>query len=147
MNRRKQQEQRQPPGERRPSRKRIVWGAIVVLLNCVLLFRLCSADKESDSGAKATKEQYWLNYDPDRPVTDILNYDYDNRMIIYRDTGRFSDTPSPTPDEGEKKRIKTMSANPSMTTKTTTKSCTTTFTIEALQNCTFIFSFAKTTKR
>ncbi|ATS10860.1 hypothetical protein CS543_08500 [Porphyromonas gingivalis] len=103
MNRRKQQGRRQPPGERRPSRKRMVWGAIVVLLNCVLLFRLCSADKEPDSGAKAAKEQYWLNYDPNRPVTDILNYDYDNRMIIYRDTGRFSDTPSPTPDEGEKK--------------------------------------------
>ncbi|ETA27370.1 hypothetical protein SJDPG2_03795 [Porphyromonas gingivalis SJD2] len=64
---------------------------------------MCSADKEPDSGAKATKEQYWLNYDPDRPVTDILKYDYDNRMIIYRDTGRFSDTSSPTPDEGEKK--------------------------------------------
>lgn len=99
----KQQRRRQPQGEKRPSRKRMIWGAIVFLFNCFLLFRLCSGSKEPDRGVKATKEQYWLNYDPNRPVTDILNYDYDNRMIIYRDTGRFPDAPSPIPDKGEKK--------------------------------------------
>lgn len=71
-----------------PSKRRMITGAIVLVVICIQLVRLCTNERSQDMAKKQHDNSYWLNYDPSRPATDIANYDYDNRLIIYRDTLR-----------------------------------------------------------
>lgn len=66
---------------------RIVWYYVApwFWLAMIITTIIAVYDYLKPEEAKPKRDSYWLNDDPTRPATDVARYDYDNRILIYRE--------------------------------------------------------------